>query len=444
MLIVAGVVSALSPWRGLWALAGSAVSLGLLFLGIIFLTPYLLRPAVTVLRPLLERAFGSAGKLGGDFALRNAARNGVAIGAVVVGLTLTVGVGGMVAGINRAIANWVDTMIVGDLFVTSPLGFPEDFKEEALNALPELSSASGVGVRMVRLEPQGAERARSVALVLVEPERFNPDEGFGRFQFVTGQGNNHIGYETLQAGGKLLAANTLLERFDIQQGSVVSIRTGEGFRDFEVGGVVVDFTGGGEAFIGSLNDLGRFGGGTPDLFVMTLAPQADPEALRTALIQTFPELYLDISLNSEYQNRILSLTQQTFYTTNALLALAIFIAALGVANTLGMNLSDRQHDIAVLRTLGLTRRGVWTLILSEGLLLVGLGTVLGVASGVLLSTVITAGANALTGFVIIPAFPWTLILVSLIASPVVGLLASLLPARRAARVAPVLALGSSE
>lgn len=444
LLVVSGVISALSPWRGLWALLGSAVSLGLLFLGIIFLTPYLLRPTVALLRPFLKSIFGLAGKLGGDFALRNAARNGVAIGAVVVGLTLTVGVGGMVAGINRAIADWVDTTIVGDLFVTSPVGFPKGFKERALDALPELSGASGVGVRVVRLEPEGAERARSVALVLVEPERFNPDEGFGSFQFVTGQGDNQVGYETLKAGGKLLAASTLLERFDIQQGSVVSIRTSDGFRNFEVGGVVVDFTGGGEAFIGSLDDLERFGGGTPDLFVMTLAPQANPETVRTSLVGAFPELYLDISLNSEYQNRILSLTQQTFYTTNALLALAIFIAALGVANTLGMNLSDRQHDIAMLRTLGLTRRGVWTLILSEGLLLVALGTVLGVASGVLLSTVITAGANALTGFVIRPAFPWTLILVSFIASPIVGLLASLLPARRAARVAPVLALGTSE
>lgn len=443
-LVIAGVFSALSPWRGLWALAGSALSLGLLFLGIIFLTPFLLRPTVSILRPFLNSVFGLTGKLGGDFALRNAARNGVAIGAVVVGLTLTVGVGGMVAGINRAIADWVDTTIVGDLFVTSPVGFPEGFEDEALSTVPELEDVSGVGVRVVRFEPEGAERGRSVALVLVEPERFNPDEGFGRFQFVTGQGDNQRAYESLRAGGKLLAANTLLERFDVQQGSVVSVRTSEGFREFEVGGVVVDFTGGGEAFIGSLDDLSRFGGGTPDLFVMTLKAGAEPEAVRTALSERFPELYLDISLNQEYQDRILSLTQQTFYTTNALLALAIFIAALGVANTLGMNLSDRQHDIAMLRTLGLTRRGVWTLVLSEGLLLVSLGTVLGIASGVLLSRVITAGANALTGFVITPAFPWTLIFVSLIASPLVGLLASLLPARRATSVAPVLALGSSE
>ena len=242
----------------------------------------------------------------------------------------------------------------------------------------------------------------------------------------------------------MLAANTLRERFGVSKGDTVSLRTNDGFRDFTVGGVVVDFTGGGEAFIGSLNDLGRFGGGTPDLFVMNVAKGSDPAVVQAALVAAFPDLYLDISSNRDYRKRILSLTSQTFYTTNGLLALAVFIAALGVANTLGMNLSDRQRDIALLRTLGLTRRGVRMVITVEGSVLVVLGTLLGVGSGALLSRVITAGANALTGFVVSPSFPLALVLLALLASPLVGLAASLLPARRAARLSPVAALGGAE
>ncbi|CAN5846497.1 FtsX-like permease family protein [soil metagenome] len=446
VLLTVGVVSALSPWRGVLALLGSAVSMGLVFLGVVFLAPVLLRPTVAVLRPLLRR-FGVQGKLGADFTLRNAARNGVAIGAVVVGVTLTVGVGGMVAGINKAIAAWVATTVVGDLFVTAPPGFPQDFEAEVLRKVPAIAETSGVGVRVVRFQPQVSDgeeaRGRSVALVLVDPERFNPETGFGSFQYLSGQGDAATGYATLKAGG-VLAANTLRERFGVSAGDRVSLRTSDGFRDFTVGGVVVDFTGGGEAFIGSLNDVARFGGGTPDLFVMNLKPGSDPVAVRDALVAAFPDLYLDVSLNQDYRDRILSLTSQTFYTTNALLALAVFIAALGVANTLGMNLSDRQRDIAVLRTLGLTRRGVRTVVMLEGGILVMLGTLLGVGSGVLLSRVITAGANALTGFVVTPSFPWPLVLLALVASPLVGLAASLLPARRASRLSPVVALGGAE
>ena len=153
VLLVVGIVSALSPWRGIWALLGSALSMGLLFLGIVFLAPVLLRPTVALLRPLLSR-LGVAGKLGADFTLRNAARNGVAVGAVVVGVTLTVGVGGMVAGINKAIAAWVATTVVGDLFVTSPVGFPADFESEVTQAVPDIVETSGVGVRVVRFQPQ--------------------------------------------------------------------------------------------------------------------------------------------------------------------------------------------------------------------------------------------------------------------------------------------------
>ena len=48
--------------------------------------------------PLLTGLFGVAGKLGADFARRNAVRNGVAIGTVVIGVSLTLGVGSMVGG----------------------------------------------------------------------------------------------------------------------------------------------------------------------------------------------------------------------------------------------------------------------------------------------------------------------------------------------------------
>ena len=354
---------------------------------------------------------------------------------------LTIGVGAMVAGINRSIQSWVDTTVVGDLFVTSPVSFPADFAAQIKEKVPQIAEVSGVGLRIVRFTPKNAERGRSVALVLVDPERFNPDSGFGRFQFVPGQGDAADAYTTLKAGGEVLAANTIRDRYDVSKGDTATLRTSDGYRDFKVGGVVVDFTGGGETFVGSLEDAELFGGGSPDLFVMTVPPGKNAAVARDALVAAFPKLYLDVTLNQSYRARILDLTQQTFTTTNGLLVLAIFIAALGVANTLGMNLSSRQHEVAVLRTLGLTRRGVRRLVTAEGIVVVALGTVLGVLTGLLLSQVITTGASALTGYRLTPIYPWRLIVVALISSPLVGLLASLVPARRAARLSPVVALG---
>ncbi len=443
LFIALGLAASLYPWVKLWALLGALLAMGFLFLGIIFVTPFLLRPTLAVLTPVLKALLGLPGKLGADFARRNAVRNGVAIGTVVIGVALTVGVGAMVAGINRAVADWVETTLIGDLFVTSPVNFPANFAEDAIKAAPELNQVSGVGVRIVRFEPKNQEKGRSVALVLADPERFHPETGFGKFQYIEGQGTNEEGYEALKKGGYVLAANTIRDRFGVNKGDTVRLRTNDGFKDFEVAGVIVDFTGGGETFVASLDDADLFGGGQPDLFVITVKPGADASQARDKLTAAFPELYLDVTLNATYKQRILSLSRRSFITTNGLLGLAIFISALGVANTLGMNLVSRYHDIAVLRTLGLTRRKIGRVIVAEGIVVAVLGTLLGLGCGVLVSRVITEGAHALTGFVIKPVFPPYLIILSLIASPILGVLASYFPARRAAMQSPVAALGGA-
>ncbi len=439
-LLAGGAFTALAPWQGGWAIFGSALAMTLLFTGVTLTTPALLKPTLALLRPPLTRLFGAAGGLGAGFAQRNARRNGVAVGAVVVGVALTIGVGAMVAGINKEIADWVAATVTGDLFVTSSVGFPEGFVEAAAAEVPGLDAVSGVGVQTVRFEPGGSERARTVALILVDPERYNPEGGFGRFQFLQGEGDSREAYEALRRGGSVIAANTLFERFGTARGDAARLRTTEGFQNIPVAGVVVDFTNGGETFIGSLKDSALFGVAAPNLYVMTVKEGADPQAVGDALRETFPGLYLDVTSSESYRVLVLTLTRQIFTTTNGLLVLAVFIAALGVANTLGMNLSTRQHEIALLRALGFTRRGVGRLVGAEGIVVVLLGTLLGALCGLLLSRVITAGADALTGYRITPVFPWRLALLALLASPVVGFLASLLPARRAARLEPVVAL----
>lgn len=443
LLLVLGVVTGALPWSGYLALAASGVAMALFFVGVTLATPSLLRPALGLFRPLLVRVYGAAGRLGASFALRNAPRNGVAIGTVAVGTGLIIGVGSLVAGINHAIGSWVDTTVVGDIFVTSPVSFPADFEAKA-QALPGVAVASGVGIRVVRFEPADGGRGRSIALILVDPQRFDPQGGFGRFQYIQGQGNNEEGYRALAKGGEVLVANTMRDRYGIHKGDTIRLRTADGFRDFPVAGVVVDFTGGGETVVGSIHDMGLFGGGSPDLFVIADRPGADPHKVRQELLSAFPELHLDATLNADYRRYILELTQRSFQTTNTLLLIAVLVAALGVANTLGMNLHSRSHEIAVLRTVGLTRAGVRRLIAAEGIVVTLVGAALGIAFGLLLGRVVTAGASALTGFVLTPVVDWTLVGVSLAASPLVGLLASLLPARRAAQLSPTRALGSVE
>ena len=441
-LLCLGIVTAITPWNGVWAIAASAIAMALLFAGLTLLAPIFLTPLVNHLTPYFVFFVGIPGRLGANFTKRNAARNSVAISSVVLGMGLTIGVGSMVTGIHRSIETWVDTTVVGDLFVTTPVNFPDGFALEVAQQIPEIDVISGVGIRVVRYLPEGVPNGRTVALVLIDPERFNPDSGFGSFQYIRDQGNALTGYEALKQGGAVLAANTIHEKFSVALGSNVKLRTSKGFRDFPVSGIVVDFTGGGETFVGSINDVDLFGGGSPDLFVMTVKDGFLQEQVREQLLKTFPHLFLDITLNKSYREQIQSLARRSFLTTNGLLLLTIFVAALGVSNTLGMNLSNRQHEIAVLRTLGLTRKEISSMIATEGVIINLVGALLGIAVGMLLAQVITTGASELTGFSINPIFPWRLIIIAFVTSPIIGLLAAYFPAKRASQLPPNLALNS--
>lgn len=441
LLVAVGVGAALAPWRGITAIYATTVSLGLFFTGIALVAPALLAPATRLLRRPLALVFGPAGKLGAAFAQRNASRNGVAIGTVVVGTGLVIGVGSMVASTNHAISSWVETTVVGDLFITSPVTFPDDFPQRA-EELTGVDVVSGVKITAVRfLQDDSDRRGRAVALVLVDPARFDPQDGFGRFQYIPGQGDDLSAYRGLRAG-EVLVANTMKDRYGLSMGDQITLRTTEGFEPFRIAGVVVDFTGGGETVVASIEEIGLFGGGNPDLYVVTIRPDQQQAAVRQRFLDEFPDLGLDVTLNADYKRYIREVTSQAFATTRVLLFIAVLVAALAVANTLGMNLVNRGHEIAVLRTLGLTRGGVRTMITSEGIVVTLIGALIGVAFGILLSRVITAGAAALTGFLLEPKVPWSLALIALVASPLVGLLAALLPARRAARLAPNRALAS--
>lgn len=438
-LMVAGAALSQVPFEPGAALVAVCLALAVFFVGVSLAAPGMLGPVLKVLRPGLVRLFGGPGRLAASFAERNAPRNGVAIGTVVVGTGLVIGVGSMVASINAAIASWMDTTVVGDLYVTTPVSFPPDFAERA-EAVPGVDVASGVGIRLVRFRSAEQPSGRSIAVVLADPDRFDPESGFGSLQYIPGHGDAASGHAALERGDAVLVSNTMLDRHGFDVGDTIALRTSRGFEEFPVAGVIVDFTGGGESVLASIERMPDFGGGTPDLFILTVEPGEDPAVVRERLLAEFPELYLDATLNVDYRRNVLRITDQAFATTRVLLVIAVIVAVLGVANTLGMNLVSRGHEIAVLRTIGLTRGGLRRLVVAEGIVVTVIGAALGAAFGLLLARIVTTGAGAVTGFRLEPVVPTYLAVLALVASPLVGLAASLLPARRAAQVAPARAL----
>ncbi|GAA4686148.1 putative ABC transport system permease protein [Promicromonospora umidemergens] len=124
-----------------------------------------------------------------------------------------------------------------------------------------------------------------------------------------------------------------------------------------------------------------------------------------------------------------------------LLAVAVVIALIGVANTLSLSVMDRSKENAVLRAIGLSRRQLRATLAVEGLVIAAVGAVLGVVLGLLYGW--AGAATALSTLGTVPlVVPWTEIAVVLGAALVAGLIASVVPAQAAARTRPVAALAA--
>ena len=137
-----------------------------------------------------------------------------------------------------------------------------------------------------------------------------------------------------------------------------------------------------------------------------------------------------------------SLVTMMLVIVTALLGVAVLIALVGVANTLGLSVLERRRETALLRALGFTARQVRRTLAVEALIVSLVAALVGTGLGVVYGW---AGTRALLGKYadsMLPQVPVVLLLTLLLAAAECGLLASWAPARRAARTAPVAALAT--
>jgi putative ABC transport system permease protein len=115
----------------------------------------------------------------------------------------------------------------------------------------------------------------------------------------------------------------------------------------------------------------------------------------------------------------------------ALLALAIVISLFGIANTLALSIHERTRELGMLRAIGMSRRQVRTMVRYEAVITALIGAILGIVLGVIFAILIAQPLKD-EGFTL--SFPVGTLIGLLIFGGVIGVLAAILPARRAARL----------
>ena len=117
---------------------------------------------------------------------------------------------------------------------------------------------------------------------------------------------------------------------------------------------------------------------------------------------------------------------------DALAAVAVLIAALGIVNTLTMNVIERVREIGVLRAAGMTRRQVWRSVVVEAGILGFAGAILGIVLGLVVGALMVLFAGGRVD--IAAGIPWQVVGLTIVLGVSVAMLSAAYPARLAARL----------
>ncbi len=190
--------------------------------------------------------------------------------------------------------------------------------------------------------------------------------------------------------------------------------------------------------VGWSDATNRLGVAGADAFAIRFAPDGRRAVSTATSGRPRPSLALEVVTLDQVDGAIDATLGRIFGLFDALAVVAVLIAALGIVNTLTMNVIERVREIGILRAAGMTRRQVWRSVVVEagvlGLAGAVLGVVLGLAVGGLM-VVLAGGRIDLGGGV-----PWAIIAFVIVLGVAVAMLAAAYPARIASRLSIVRAV----
>lgn len=443
LLVLAAAILALSGR----SLAGGFAGVFAVVLGFAALVPPAVALASRAARPVLTAAFGLLGAMAATGVHRNLSRTGVATTALVIAVSVTVGVGAMVHSFRATLIDWLGTTLRADVYVRavgigSGRGTTTALDPAVLDRLRAVPGTAWLATyrRIEAPSPDGTVQLQ--AIDLVPPARAG-------FRFV--EGDPEAAFRAFDAGEGMLVSEPFAFHRQLGVGDTVTLDTDRGRHTFAIAGVYVDYASDRGATILPRSTYERF---YDDRAVQSAAlyvrDGTDAETWRRALTEAAGAATgadgtagqdVVVEPRRGLRDQAVAIFDRTFTVTAVLRLLAVAVAFVGVLAALMALQLDRRREIAVLRAQGLTPGQVWALVTTECGLLGTLAGMLSLPLGALLAALLVHVINrrAFGWSLLLDVPPWILaqgVLLALAAA----LLAGLYPAWAMARTAPAGAL----
>ncbi|HET9507852.1 MAG TPA: FtsX-like permease family protein [Gaiellaceae bacterium] len=394
-----------------------------LFIGVAMLSSRLVVPLTKVLGIPARRIGGAAGKLADGNAQRNPGRTAATAAALMIGIALVTFVAVLAQGLRVSNRDAIERQIQSDLIVTSQDGYSEfpaavgeaiegaDGVETVSNVRQEIAEIAGSGANLTGLD----ERVDQV------------------YEFRWEEGSDEL-LAQLGDDGALVPHNVAEDK-DLAVGDTLTVLSTENeTREFVVRGIyegspfypLLGSASISQAAFDSMYERPR------NRFTLVNVPDGDAAAGKAqveAAVEGFPDAR--IQTREEWVDKEDQELSEFLTLLYVLLALSVIISLFGMVNTLVLSVFERTRELGMLRAVGMTRRQVRRMVRHESVITALIGAALGLPLGIFLALLVT---RALSQFDLQFAIPTGSLIAFVVVAIVSGLLAAILPARRAARL----------
>jgi len=395
----------------------------LMFVGVAMVASRVVRPLAYVLGAPGARFGGTAGSLARQNAVRNPARTASTAAAVMIGLALITFVAVIGQGFKSSFSGAVNDLFVADYSVSA------GNNTELLTSKAAKAVAKAPGVEAVSEMRSGQAKVGGKTVLVTGVDANLTKTVAIKWSSGSGSVPAHLGRNGA------FVPKRYAEDHALRIGSPVTVKTPTGATlRLVVEGVIDPPKGGspfGEISVSTATFDSSFANHDNDLTLLNI--RGGPSDENTARLQrsltSFPAAVVET--RDEFKATRTGEITKTLQILYVLLGFSVIVSLFGVINTLVLSVFERTRELGMLRAIGMTRRQVRRMIRHESVVTALIGATLGIAVGIFLAILTT---TALSQYGVVFAAPYGTLVVFVGVAILAGMLAAILPAKRASKL----------
>ena len=317
----------------------------------------------------------------------------------MIAVSVTIGVSLMISSFRNTVEVWLTQTVQGDIYISPPTVAGSQ-NTGIINPAVMTILASWPGVERIdtyrAIEVESADGPLTLAYIQ------NPSIGTERIYRSVDREPEEIWQAMLT--GDVLVSEQMANRLNLPaEEATISLRTPDGLRDFPVAGIYYDYASSqGIVLMAHPTFVSIWGDDTVGAVALRTAPGIDGDELALDLANALaPIQLLDVRANASLRSEALAVFDRTFAITSAMQLLTTLVAFIGVLSALLSLQLDKQKELGVLRSVGLSVRQLWRLVLYESGLLGASAGLMAIPTGFGLAVILIYIINR-------RAFGWTL------------------------------------